>query len=154
MKQKLVVFFLALTLFIAGNCVSTINVFAEDSSQDVDISEIWTEDALIGYATPLTRGIYLFDGYSIINDAGSSKIGAGGFTNAAVRCTVSVNAIVEKKVSGSWSRVTSWTATNTNALTAGVSKTLSVSSGYYYRVRSVHRAATDGSSSCTSSLWM
>ncbi len=154
MKQKLVVFFLAFTLFITGNYVSTVNVFAQDSGQDVDICEIWTEDALVGYATPLTRGIYLFDGYSIINDAGSNKIGAGGFTNAAVRCTVSVNAIVERKVSGSWSRVTSWTDTNTNALTAGVSKTLSVSSGYYYRVRSVHSAASDVSNSSTDALRM
>ena len=154
MKQKLAMFFMALILFVTGSYAGTANVFAEDAGNAVDISEIWTDDALVDYATLQTRGIYLLDGLSIINDAGSNKIGAGGITNAAVRCTVSVNAIVEKKVSGSWSRVTSWTATNTNALTAGVSKTLSVSSGYYYRVRSVHRASTDGSSSCTDALWM
>lgn len=154
MRQKAVSFILALVLTVTGVYVSAVSVHAENSSNDVNISDVWTDDSLVGYAELITRGIYLAQGISIINDAGNNKIGAGGITNAAVRCTVSVNAIVEKKVSGSWSRVTSWTATNTNALTAGVSKTLSVSSGYYYRVRSVHRAATDGSSSCTSSLWM
>ena len=154
MKQKIVVFIMALVLFVTGSCITSVNAYAAESSTDVDISEIWTEDALIGYATLQTRGIYLVDGLSIINDAGNDKIGAGGITNAAIRCTVSVNAIVEQKVSGSWTRLNSWTATNTNALTAGVSKTISVDSGYYYRVRSVHRASTDGSSSCTDALRM
>ena len=154
MKQKMIVFFLSLVLFMTGSYVSTVNVCAESSEQDVDISEIWTEDALVGYATPLTRGIYLFDGISIINDAGNDKIGAGGITTAAIECTVSVNVIVEQKVSGSWLRETSWTASKTNALTVSSSKYVYVDTGYYYRVRSIHRASTDGSSSCTDALWM
>ena len=93
-------------------------------------------------------------GNSIINDAGGGKIGWGGVTNAAVRCKVSVLAIVERKVDGSWVRVTSASAEATNAYSAIVSKTLSVASGYYYRVRCVHYAATDTSSSYTGGLLM
>ena len=154
MKKRVIALLLALLFSVTGIIAGDGKVYAEDSAQDVEISEIWTDDALVGYGQSQTWGVYLLEGVSIINDAGSSKIGCGGITNAAVRCKVSVNVIVEKKVSGSWSRVTSWTATNTNALTASVSKTLSVGSGYYYRVRSIHTAASDGSSSYTSALWM
>ncbi|MBQ8804120.1 MAG: hypothetical protein IJZ53_10835 [Tyzzerella sp.] len=155
MKKKLTIFILATMMCVTGIFGYHMDVQAEDIvDEDIEFSELLTEDALIGYAESQTRGVYLASGYSIINDAGGGKIGVGGITNAAYRCKVSVNAVVERLVSGSWVRVTSYSATNTNALTAGVSKSLWVSSGYYYRVRSVHYASTDMSSSCTSSLWM
>ena len=154
MKKRVVALLLALLFSVTGIIAGDGKVYAEESEQDVELSEIWTDDALVGYAVSQTRGVYLAEGVSIINDAGGGKIGCGGITSAAIRCKVTVNAIVEKKVSGSWTRVTSWTATNTNALTASISKTLSVGSGYYYRVRSIHYASTDASSSCTDSLWM
>ena len=91
------------------------DVYAQEVEQDVDFSELLTEDALIGYAQLTTRGVYLTQGLSTINDAGGGKIGAGGITNAAVRCTVSCNSIVERKEGTSWYRVKSWTTTNTNA---------------------------------------
>ena len=154
MKKRVVALLLALLFSITGMIAGDGKVYAEEVAQDVELSVVWTENALVGYGQSQTRGVYLSQGISIINDAGGGKIGCGGITNAAVRCKVSVNAIVEKKVSGSWIRVTSWTATNTNALTASVSKTLSVGSGYYYRVRCNHAAGSDGSSSYTSALWM
>lgn len=154
MKKRVVALLLAFLFSVTGMIAGDGKVCAEESVQDVELSEIWTDDALVGYGQSQTWGVYLAEGVSIINDAGGGKIGCGGITSAAVRCKVSVNAVVEKKVSGSWTRVTSWTATKTNALTASVSKTLSVGSGYYYRVRSIHTAASDGSSSCTDGLWM
>ena len=154
MKKKFITFLLALTLFVTGSFFMQTDVYAQEVAQDVDFSSLLTEDALIGYAELTTRGVYLTQGLSTINDAGGGKIGAGGITNAAVRCNVSVNAIVERKEGSSWRRVTAWTATNSNAYSAVVSKTLSVTSGYWYRVRSLHSAGTDTSSSCTSSLWM
>lgn len=138
------------TGLIAGKC----QVQAQDISENVAFSTILTEDALVGYMNMQTRGVYLAEGYSAISDSGGGKIGCLGITNAAKRCKVTVNVIVEKKVNGSWTRVTSWTATNTNALTASISKTLSVGSGYYYRVRSLHYAGTDSSSSFTEGMWM
>lgn len=154
MKKRVVALFLALLFSITGIIAGDGKVYAEESGQDVELSEIWTEDAMVGYGQSQTWGVYLSQGISIINNAGGGKIGCGGITNAAVRCKVTVNAIVEKKVNGSWTRVTSWTVTNTNALTASVSKTLSVGSGYYYRVRSIHYANTDASSSYTDGMWM
>ena len=154
MKKKLITFLLALTVFVTGSFFMQTDVYAQEVEQDVDFSSLLTEDALIGYAQLTTRGVYLTEGVSVINDAGGGKIGAGGITNAAVRCTVSCNSIVERKEGSSWYRVTSWTTRNTNAYTAVVSKTLSVTSGYWYRVRSEHSAGTDASSSYTASLWM
>lgn len=154
MKKKFISFLLALALFVTGSFFMQVDVRAEGVEQDVDFSSLLTEDALIGYAELTTRGVYLTEGVSVINDAGGGKIGAGGITNAAVRCNVSVNAIVERKEGSSWYRVKSWTTTNTNAYTAVISKTLSVTSGYWYRVRSLHSAGSDTSSSCTGTLWM
>ena len=92
-------------------------------------------------------------GTSVIRDAGTGKIVAGGVTNAARQCDVTVNVVVERLSGGSWARVTSWTASDDYAWTVGSSKTLSVGRGYYYRVRCLHFAHTDASSSMTSSLW-
>lgn len=154
MKKKLTMILLAFVLCTTSLFTVDMKANAEETSEDVAYESLLTEDALIGYMQSQTWGVYLSSGTSIINDAGGGKIGAGGLTNAAKKCTVSVNAIVERKVGSSWVRVTSWTVTNTNALVASASKTISVASGYYYRVRCVHRASTDASNSCTSSLWM
>lgn len=155
MKKRLVALLLAMACVVTGIFSVNTDAKAEEwVEEDVELSYLMTEDAIIGYMERQTWGVYLSSGYSTINDAGNGKIGAGGITNAAVRCRVSVTAIVERKVNGSWARVTSWTQTNTNALTASVSKYLYVTSGYWYRVRSTHSASTDGSTSCTGTLWM
>ena len=154
MKKSLTMILLAIALCVTSIYSVDIKANAEEIGQDVPYESLFTEDALIGDMQSQTWGVYLSSGRSIINDAGGGKIGAGGATTAAVKCTVSVNAIVERKVNGSWVRVTSWTVTNSNSLLACASKTISVSSGYYYRVRCVHSAATDTSSSFTDALWM
>lgn len=127
---------------------------AEDREADISYSELMTEDALVGYAVNITRGVYLADGHSIINKMSSTKIGAGGVTNAAVKCKVSTNAIVEKLENGSWVREASWLTTVESGFSAMVSKSLIVDNGYYYRVRCIHYASSDRSSSYTNNLWM
>lgn len=156
-KKRIIALLFTLVFAITGVIAGEAKVYAEESiqsAQDVELSEIWSEDALVGYAVLQTKGVYLLDGVSIINDAGGGKIGCGGMTTAAKKCKVSVTAIVERKVNGTWSYVTSWTVTTASGYTATASKTLSVGSGYYYRVRCLHYAGTDGSSSCTDSMWM
>lgn len=157
MRKRILAFMLALSFGVSAFVVGNVTVEAEEPvgySEDVDISYVLTEDALVGYAELKNRGVYLAEGYSSINDAGAGRIGCGGVTNAAVRCTVSVVSVVERKEDGVWCYVTSWTKTNTNSYTASISKYLYVASGYYYRVRSVHDAGTDSSSSWTDGLWM
>lgn len=154
MKQRLLAMLMAVALCVTCVCTVEFETKAEDMGEDISFSELMTEDALVGYAELLTRGVYLLDGYSTISKISSTKIGAGGVTNAAKKCQVSTNCIVERLKSGSWARVTSWTTTVASGYSAMVSKSLVVTNGYYYRVRCVHYAATDYSSSYTNNLWM
>lgn len=154
MKRKVMALLLTMVM-----CLTTIfclgyEVKAEDVGEDIEYSELLTEEALIGYAQPTTRGIYLMEGNSIINKISSTKIGAGGTTAAAIKCKVSVCPIVERLVNGNWARVTSWTVTNASAFSVMASKSITVATGYYYRVRCTHYASSDASSSWTNGLWM
>ena len=154
MKRKMMALLLIMVMCLTTVFCMGYEVKAEDVGEDIEYSELLTEEALIGYAQPTTRGVYLMEGNSIINKISSTKIGAGGTTAAAIKCKVSVCPIVERLVSGSWVRVTSWTVTNASAFSAMASKSITVSTGYYYRVRCWHYVASDSSSSCTSALWM
>lgn len=154
MKKKIIVLILSLTMMITGVWGNGMLVNAEDVGEDIDMSYLLTDDALIGYAESMTWGIYLAEGNSIINKISSTKIGAGGITNATMKCEVSITSIVERQTSYGWARVTSWTQTNAYAFSAAISKSLTVGTGYNYRVRSSHYAGADASSSCTNALVM
>ena len=154
MKYKVLALLLVMVLSVCGVCYQGLEAKAEDMGEDMDVSLLLNEDTLVGTTQDQTWGIYLAEGNSYISKISSTKIGAGGDTIAASKCKVSVTAIVERLVNGSWARVTSWTSTTTSGYSASISKSLTVSTGYYYRVRSSHYAASDGSSSCTDALWM
>ncbi len=154
MKKKIVAFLLVMAVVLTGIWTGSVESKASELAEDMPVSYLLLDDALVGYAEQQTWGVYLMSGYSSINDAGNGRIGCGGVTNAAKRCTVSVNTVIERKVNGSWTRVTSFSQTNENALYASVSKYLSVTSGYYYRARSMHYAGSDMSASYTDALWM
>lgn len=155
MKKRILTMLLTMMICVTGIMSWSVNANAETVSEDIDMSSLMTEDALIGYAESQTWGVYFSDGYSVINKISSTKAGVGGCTNAAVKCTVRVTSILERKnSSGSWERVASWTQTNENALYAIISKSVTVASGYYYRVRSHHYASTDSATSYTNALWI
>lgn len=154
MKKRILTMLLMVVMLFTSMMYWEVNVNAQEA-EDVAMSEIMTEDALVGYAQSQTWGVYFSDGHSVINKISSTKVGAGGVTNAAKQCTVKVTAILERKnASGNWERVTSWTQTNQNAYIAMISKSVTVSSGYYYRVRCHHYAGTDTASSFTNALWI
>lgn len=155
MKRRILSILLAVMLCVTGIMPWSVTASAEVESEDIDMSCLMTEDALVGYIENQTWGVYLASGSSTINKISSSKVGAGGITNAAVKCNVSITSILERKnSSGSWVRVTSWTQTNASSFYAGISKSVTVPSGYYYRVRSHHYAASDSATSYTSALWV
>lgn len=109
----------------------------------------------IGYATIQTRGVYLQSGFSKISKPGDGKITAGGNTTAQkVVAEVSINVNIERKVDGVWKHYTSWTTTKYNSISVTSYKTLTVPKGYSYRVRSVHYANSDVSSSYTNSMYI
>lgn len=155
MKKNFLSMLLAMVVFVSGMVIGDVTAFAEVESEDIAYSELMTDGALVGYAGTQTWGVYLASGNSVINKISSSKVGAGGTTNAAKKCNVSITSILERKnSSGSWERVISWTQDNTNAYYAVISKSVTVPSGYYYRVRSYHYASTDSATSYTNALWI
>lgn len=154
MKRRIIAMLLAVMLCMTGVFYQGFETKAEDMGEDLDISYLIAENTLVGNTGNQTRGVYLAEGNSFINKQSSTKIGVGGNTIAATKCKVSVTAIVERLVNGSWARVTSYTTTTESGFSATVSKSLTVGTGYYYRVRCLHYASSDASSSCTSNLWM
>ncbi len=154
MSKRMVAMFLMIMICVTIIWSTGTNAKAEDMGEDLSFSELLTEDTLIGVAQLQTRGMYLAEGNSFINKISTSKIGAGGNTIAATKCKVSITAIVERLDGGVWVRVTSWTATTASGYSASISKSLTITKGYYYRVRSNHYASSDASSSGTGALWM
>jgi len=154
MKKKILSILMAVMLCISGAFGGDFETQAEELGEGIDYSYLLSDSALIGYADLQTRGVYLLSGHSIIEKISSTKIGAGGATSAAKACKVTVTSIVERQTSTGWARVTSWSQTNENAYSAMVSRSLTVGTGYYYRVRSTHYASSDVSSSWTDALWM
>lgn len=154
MKKKILMIISALVFGMTGIFANGMELSAQETSNvEKDYSNLLTGDAIIGQMEQSSKGAYLSSGTSVIKDAGTGKIAAGGITIAAQKCDVTVNVIVERLSGGGWARVTSWTAELNNTWSVGTEKTLSVGRGYYYRVRCIHSAHTDVSSSMTSSLW-
>ena len=103
----------------------------------------------------MSRGVYLKSGSSNIVRAGTGKIGAGG--NTVGQKTVSkitVIVTVERLLNGKWAYYTSWKETNYNSVYVSSSKTLSVPTGYYYRVCCTHYANSDVSDSFTNGIYI
>lgn len=101
-------------------------------------------------------GTYLLDGTAAIKNAGSGKITASGATNAKKKCSLKVVVSVQRysKSSGAWNYVTSWTATKSSGTYLSTSKTISVTKGYYYRVRCGHSAGGEAGTSTTDGIWI
>lgn len=154
MKKKILSVLMAIALSISGVWHGGLETSAEEMGEDIEYSYLLTDSALVGYAEAQTWGVYLLSGTSVIDKINETQIAAGGTTTAAKACKVIVDPIVERKTSTGWAFVTSWSKTNENAYSAMVSKSLTVGTGYYYRVRSAHYAGTDVSSSMTNGLWM
>ena len=150
-----------LSLIVAMIMVCTLligaqqNVQAADGQECVDGSYLTNDDSSEVTVGSMSRGIYLKSGSSNIVRAGTGKIGAGG--NTVGQKTVSkitVNLTVERLLNGKWAYYTSWTETNYNSSYVSSSKTLSVPTGYYYRVYCIHYANSDVSDSFTNGIYI
>ena len=159
MKKKIIALIGVFSICVSSLLGYCTDVLAVDSvathESNVSTSYLVESSELVGYAV-IPRGIYLASGSSSISKQSSYQIGASGITNAAVRCDVSITTIVERYnlETDRWGFITSWTVEKENAFTAAISKSLIVDSGYYYRVRSLHYAGTDSSSSYTNALYV
>ena len=137
------------TLFISTRGIAK----ASDAPECVDGSYLTNEDSSEVTVGPMSRGVYLKSGSSTITKAGPGKIAAGGNTvGQKVVSKITVDVTVERYVNGKWGYYTSWIETNYNSVYVSTSKTLSVPTGYYYRVCCVHYANSDVSETVINSV--
>lgn len=145
------VMFMVCTLFISTQK----NVQAADVPEWADGSYLTNDDSSEVTVGSKSRGIYLKSGSSSITRAGTGKIAAGGNTvGQKVVSKITVDVTVERYVDGKWRYYTSWLETNYNSAYVSTSKTLSVPTGYYYRVGCVHYANSDVSDSFTNGIYI
>lgn len=154
-KRKILSFVMALMMVCALFGGVKTEVKASDNMECVDGSYLTHDDSSEVTVGSMTRGIYLKSGSSNITRAGTGKIAAGGNTvgqKSVSKITVVVK--VQRYVNGNWNSYTSWTTTNYNSSYVSSSKTLSVPTGYYYRVCCTHYANSDVSDSYTDGIYI
>lgn len=150
MKKRLLSVVCVMAMILS---VSIINVRA--SEQMVDGSYLTNDEESVGEAVLVMRGDDLQAGTSKVSKVSSTSIAAGGTTAAKHAVSeIGVAVAVERLKVGtsSWSFYRSWEATKTNTGSVFSSRTLTVSKGYYYRVRCTHWANSDVSTSSTSGI--
>lgn len=123
----------------------------------IDGSYLIKDEESVGTTVPMTRGEDLMTGYSKVRRLGAGEIYAGGTTIAAHAVDqIGVGVIVERAKEGdtSWGFYESWKKFNENTDRIASSKQLKVEGGYYYRVRCIHSAGVDMSSSFTNGVYV
>jgi hypothetical protein len=123
----------------------------------IDGSYLVKDEESTGATTPMTRGEDLMTGYSKVRRLGAGEIYAGGTTIAAHAVDrIGVGVIVERAKEGdtSWEFYDTWQKFNENTDRVSSSKRLKVEGGYYYRVRCLHSAGVDMSSSFTDGVYV
>ena len=157
MKKKILSVCCIALLVFSMPFFSTRQVEAAADEPVLDGSILIHDNESIGYNTENTRGVDLLTGYSKVVRLGPGKIYAGGTTIAAnVVEKVKVGVIVERaqEENTAWATYDGWQKENYNTDRVGANRTLEVEGGYYYRVRSIHSANTDLSSSFTDGVYV
>ena len=144
---------LTLCMLLSATC------FAETESDELmlDGSKLTHDNESVGNDIKITRGQYLYAGYSKIVVLGPGKIYAGGSTIATEDVEiVKIGVIIERAQEGdtAWARYDGWMKENHDTDRVNSTKMLEVEGGYYYRVRCTHSANDDVSSSFTNGVYV
>ena len=130
---------------------------AASSVKVIDESKLTHDAESTGYNQKVARGEDLLTGYSKIVRMGPGEIYAGGTTIASHEVErIGVGVMIEraKEEDTEWTFYDSWQKFNTNSDRAASAKYLDVEGDYYYRVRCVHSAGEDMSSSFTNGVYI
>ena len=130
---------------------------AASSVKVIDGSQLTKDAESIGYNQKVARGEDLLTGYSKIVRMGPGEIYAGGTTLASHEVKrIGIGVIIEraKEEDTKWSFYDSWNKFLENTDRASSKKYLDVEGDYYYRVRCVHSANDDVSSSFTNGVYI
>ena len=154
--KKAIAMILALVMMVSFGMTGVMQVQAAEELVCVDGSYLLDDETeSVGEAVSITRGYYFKSGSSTISEIGTGKIGVGGSTTAQrVVDEISVIVKVQRLVNGNWQYYYTWSAEKTNAAYVSTSKTLTVPTGYYYRVSCSHYASSDAGFSYTDALYI
>lgn len=154
--KKAIAMILTLVVLASFGMTGAMQVQAADELVCVDGSYLLDDaDESVGDMEISTWGYYLKSGSSTLSKLGTGKIGVGGDTTAQrVVDEISVFVKVQRLENGVWRNYHSWEAEKTNAAYVSTSKTLTVPTGYYYRVCCSHYAASDTGYSNTNALYI
>ena len=144
-------------MLVGGLSLSSMQEVRAAGNKVIDGSELTHDEESIGYDPKITRGEDLMTGYSKCTKLAEGKIYAGGTTIARhVVDSVQIGVLVEraKEEDTEWSFYDSWQKFNENADRVSSKKYLDVEGDYYYRVRCIHSAGEDMSSSFTNGVYI
>ena len=156
MKKRILSALCVALLFFSIPFFTAVPAQAADSPV-LDGSILTHDKESVGTTTAYTRGDDYLVGYSKVVRLGPEKIYAGGTTIAMQDVeTIKIAVIVERAQEGdtAWSFYDSWQKENHNVDRVGSNRTLEVEGGYYYRVRCIHSANDDVSSSFTDGVYV
>lgn len=157
MKNKIISVGFTLILFLSLLVANATDTKASSDIPIVDGSYLTYDDESIGYATKMTRGIDLLNGYSKVVRLGPGNIYAGGTTVAAHTVEKVKIAVLVERIKGegySWEYYANWAKENEDSTRVSANRELKVEGGYYYRVRCTHSANNDVSSSLTDGIFI
>lgn len=157
LKKKIISVCFAAMLVMGLTITAEFPTNANESRPMLDGSYLTCEDESTGIAGLMTRGADLQTGYSKLRELGPGKIYAGGTTIAQHEVeSIQVTVMVEraKDEDDTWHYVDTWHKENNNTISVSTSKMLEVEPDWYYRVRCIHSAGSDISSSFTDGLYI
>lgn len=135
----------------------SLEVHAREDVKQIDGSYLTHEEESIGYATLITRGDDLMAGYSKCVRLANGNLYVGGSTLAAhpvERIGIGVTVERAREEDTEWSGYDCWIVHEENEEWLSFGKELEVEGGYYYRVRCIHSAGNDSSSSFTDGVYI
>lgn len=130
---------------------------AASSVKVIDGSKLTTDAESTGYNQKVARGEDLLTGYSKIVRMGPGEIYAGGTTIAVHNVErIGIGVVIEraKEEDTEWTFYDTWQKFNENTDRVSSKKYLDVEGDYYYRVKCVHSAGEDISSSFTNGIYI
>lgn len=144
---------------ILGMCFSVpeqVNA-AESDEVYVDGSYLTEEEESSVIIYPMMRGVYLSQGTGTITSSGNQTVSCYGSTTANTvvsKVYVGISLQYYNTSTETWVTVATASDTEYDAYYAYISKTYTVTGGYYYRVKTQHWAASDYATGITSGIWI
>lgn len=157
MRKRIVSVICTIMLVMGLTIIVESTAMASESEPILNGSKLTHDTESTGTSMGITRGQDYQTGYSKIVRLGPGVIYAGGTTIADhIVDSVKIAVIVERALNAEdeWHYVDSWKKENKDAELVSANKRLEVEGGWYYRVRSLHSAGKDSSSSYTNGIFI